>query len=208
MYGDVAVNTVVKELSQLHDRNVLLSMTFGSLTPGQHLKALQYLMFVKRKWTGSIKARGCADGRKQRTYLAKEDTSSPTVSIKAVMLTSIIDVQEGHDVVIVDIPGAFLHADADKVIHMWLEGQMVELLVQLVPALYSTFIHQEAKGKRMLFVQLKKALYGTLKAALFSWRLLRARLIAWGFEINDYDWCVANRTLRGLIAQSFGTWMI
>jgi hypothetical protein len=43
--------------------------------------ALSYLMFLKRKRDGSVKARGCADGRPQREYISKDDSSSPTVSI-------------------------------------------------------------------------------------------------------------------------------
>jgi hypothetical protein len=44
-------------------------------------------MFLKKKRCGKIKARGCADGRKQRLYKTKEETSAPTVSIESVMLT-------------------------------------------------------------------------------------------------------------------------
>jgi hypothetical protein len=47
-------------------------------------------MFLKQK-RGKIKGRGCADGRKQREYLGRDETSSPTVSIETIMLTSIID---------------------------------------------------------------------------------------------------------------------
>jgi len=43
--------------------------------------ALRYLMFLKEKREGTIKARGCADGSLQRIYTNKEDMSSPTVSI-------------------------------------------------------------------------------------------------------------------------------
>ena len=43
-------------------------------------------MFLKEKSNGTILARGCAGGRLQRIYTSKEDTSSPTVSIEAMML--------------------------------------------------------------------------------------------------------------------------
>ena len=35
------------------------------------------------------------------------------------------------------------------------------------------------------------------RAALLFWRTLTATLIAWGFEINQYDWCVANKMIDG-----------
>ena len=53
------------------------------------------------------------------------------------------------------------------------------------------------KGKPVLYVELKKALYGTLRAALLFWRKLSAKLQEWGFVINPYDWCVANKTVDG-----------
>jgi hypothetical protein len=66
-----------------------------------------------------------------------------------------------------DIPGAFMQADMDEVVHMKLEGQMAELLVQLDPKLYRKYLHNN-NGKPILYVELKKALYGTLKAACYS----------------------------------------
>jgi len=42
-----------------------------------------------------------------------------------------------------------------------------------------------------------KALYGTLRAALLFWRKMSAKLVEWGFVINPYDWCVANKMVNG-----------
>jgi len=49
----------------------------------------------------------------------------------------------------------------------------------------------------MLYVKLRKALYGTLQAALLFWKLLSNTLKEWGFKINEYDQCVANKTVNG-----------
>jgi len=51
-------------------------------------------MFLKVKRCGTIKARGCSDGQPHRTYTYKEDTTSPTVSIEAMMLSCAIDMKE------------------------------------------------------------------------------------------------------------------
>jgi hypothetical protein len=56
---------------------------------------------------------------------------------------------------------------------------------------------QTINGKSVLYVELKKALYGTMQAALLFWKLLTSKLVAMGFEINPYDWCVANKTIDG-----------
>jgi len=48
----------------------------------------------------------------------------------------------------------------------------------------------------MLYVQLKKALYGTLQTALLFWKLLSETLQEWGFVLNPYDKCVANKNIE------------
>jgi hypothetical protein len=64
-------------------------------------------MFLKMKSNGDIKARGCADGRPQRIYKSKEETSSPTAAVESIFITTAMAAKEGRDVASVDIPGAF-----------------------------------------------------------------------------------------------------
>jgi hypothetical protein len=196
IFGEAGTAAVLQELKQLHDRKVLEPTNAHQMTPIEKKRALQYLMFLKKKRTGQVKARGCADGRKQRAYTNKEDASAPTVAIESVLLSCVIDAEEGRDVATVDIPGAFMQADMDELVHMKLEGKMAELLVKLDPKLYRKYV-QVVKGKNVLYVELKKALYGTLRAALLFWKKLSAKLQEWGFVINPYDWCVANKMING-----------
>ena len=70
-------------------------------------------MFLKENRDGSIKAQGCADGQPQRLYTDTEDTSSSTVSIKAMMISCALDAKENRYIVVSDNPGAFVHADID-----------------------------------------------------------------------------------------------
>jgi len=49
----------------------------------------------------------------------------------------------------------------------------------------------------MGYMKLKKALYGMLQAALLFWRLLSDTLIEWGFKLNEYNKCVANKIING-----------
>ena len=112
-------------------------------------------MFLKQKRNGTIKGRGCADGRKQRQYTTKEEASSPTVAIESVMLSCVLGALEERDVATVDIPGAFMQADMDDLVHMKLEGKMAELLVRIDPKLYREHIQIE-RGKQVLYVELKK----------------------------------------------------
>jgi hypothetical protein len=112
------------------------------------------------------------------------------------MLSCTIDAHEGCNVATADIPGAFLQTDMEGNVHMMLVGKTAELLVRLDPKMYRKHIMIK-KGKPIMYVQLKKALYGTLQASLPFWKDLSKHLKEWGFEINPYDWCVANKTIKG-----------
>ena len=154
-FGDAGVDAVLSELKQLHDRNVLEPRPANELTREEKRAALHYLMFLKKKRNGRIKGRGCADGRKQRLHTNKEDASSPTVAIEAVMLSCVIDPHEHRDVATVDIPGAFMQADMDELVHMRLDGKMAELLVRVDPSRYEKYVVYE-NGKPVLYVVLKR----------------------------------------------------
>ena len=47
-------------------------------------------------------------GNKQQGYIDIEDASSPTVLNKSVILTSMIDTIEEQEIMVVDIPNAFI----------------------------------------------------------------------------------------------------
>ena len=71
-------------------------------------------MFLKKKRTGEVKGRTVAQGNAQRNYINKEDASSPTVSGEAVLLTCIIEAEEGRDVATIDMPNAFIQTRVDN----------------------------------------------------------------------------------------------
>ena len=196
VFGEAGTAAVLEELQQLHERGVIEPRDSDKLSQNEKASALEYLMFLKKKRCGKIKGRGCADGRKQREHTNKEDARSPTVAIESLVLSCIIDGMENRDVATVDIPGAFMQADMDEeVVHLKLHGKMAELLVQLAPSLYRKFV-QIGKGKPTLYVQLRKALYGTLRAAYLFWKRLSDQLIKWHFVLNAYDPCVANKEIN------------
>jgi len=87
--------------------------------------------------------------------------------------------------------------DMKEEVHMLLEGTIAKLIVKLDPKLYRKYIWRNKNDKPMLYVRLNKALYGTLQAALLFWRLLSDSLVEWGFKLNEYNKCVANKTIHG-----------
>lgn len=197
LFGKSGESAVQKELEQLHDRGVISPRSGLSLTPSERHEALKYLMFLKEKRDGTIKGRGCADGRKQRGYVTKEEASSPTICTEAVFIIIVIAAKEERDVATMDIPGAFLQTDLDgETIIVKFEGRMAEVLAMIDPSLYRQHVMVE-KGKPVLYAELRKVLYGMLQAALRFWQQVTQDLVSLGYTINPYDWCVANKIING-----------
>ena len=103
-FGEKGNDALLKELNQLHEKDALLPKKKEDMAYDKRKRALRYLMFLKEKGDGTIKARGCADGRSQCEYTTKEETSLPTVLLKAMMMSCAIDAREGRHVAVIDIP--------------------------------------------------------------------------------------------------------
>ena len=161
MFGEDGYAAVRKEMQQLHDRKVMQPINRKDLTLAKKREALGYLMFLKKKRNGTVKGRGCADGRKQRAYISKEESTSPTISTEAVFLTAVVDAWENRKVAVLDVPGAFMQVDMDELVHVRFEGEMVDKLLEIDEELYASYVTEE-KGKKVMYVELLKALYGTL----------------------------------------------
>jgi len=97
-------------------------------------------MFLKEKRDRTIKARRCADSQSQCEYTTKTETSSPTVSHEAMMISCAIEAKKGQYMVATNIPGAFLYAEMETDLHTLIEGTISELIIKLVPSLYRKYI--------------------------------------------------------------------
>ena len=60
--------------------------------------------------------------------------------------------------------GAFMQAEIDELVHVRLTGAMVTLLLEIDYDMYKEYVVIE-KGERVMYMELLKALYGTLRAA-------------------------------------------
>jgi hypothetical protein len=111
-------------------------------------------------------------------------------------LTAIIDVKEGRDVMMADVPNAFVQTaiepkeKAERVI-MKIRGPLLEMLIELDGQKYEPFVTNES-GNKILYVTMLKALYGMLQSALLYYKKYRKDNEDIGFKINPYDSCVAN----------------
>jgi hypothetical protein len=148
LYGDPGMEAVLSELRQIHQREVMKAVPADSLDREAKKKALQYLMCLNKKQCGKIKGRGCANGRKQRLYISKQEASSPTVSIESLMISCIINAKQGRNVATVDIPRAFMQVDIDEIVHMCLEGTMVNLYCKTVTRTYN----KQREGRKSCYM--------------------------------------------------------
>ena len=117
------------------------------MTWGERKAAVSSLMFLREKNNGDVKGRACANGDKQREYIKKEDTSSPTASTESVVITSVINANEHRDMDTTEVACALLHTQSDENVTMVLEGALAELMVRVDPTLYRKFIITTSKGK-------------------------------------------------------------
>jgi hypothetical protein len=194
-HGQLAVEALMVEFAQLDGLKVFKGLHPGDLTTGEKREALRAINLIKEKRCGKIKGRTVADGSKQREKYSHQDTSSPTVSNDALMMTLVIDALERREVATADVPGAYLHADMDDFTVLKLVGQSVDILCQANPD-YKQYVTEE-NGKKVLYLQLLKALYGCIKSGLLWYELFSGTLKDMGFVLNPYDPCVANATIEG-----------
>ena len=197
-FGEAGVRSIYKEMKQFHDREVVRPLKPSQITKEIKNRALAYLMFLKMKTSGEIKARGCTDGRPQRVYKSKQETSSPTAAIESIFVTSAMAAKEGRDVATVDIPGAFLQTEASDETFIKLQGAIVESLLKINPDWKQYVIYEGIKKIPTIYSEALKALYGTVDTStLFFEDLSKFLLDDLGFVRNAYDWCVVNKLING-----------
>ena len=141
--GEIAITN---ELGQFHDLSVFVPVDATKLSQEERQEALASLIFLKEKRDGTIKARACADGRKQRETTAIEEAASPTMSVESVFMTCAIEAKEHRDVAVLDLPGAFLHANCDEHVIMKFQGRLAELMSMVAPQIYPKYITTDSRG--------------------------------------------------------------
>ena len=199
-FGEEGDDAAYAEMKQLHMRDSFAPKLPSELTKEQMEQVLESIMLLKQKKDGTIKGRNCADGRKQRDFTEKWESSSPTAKLESILITAVIDAHEGRDVVTTDIPNAFIQTRVDNPedrVIMRFRGRLVNYLCSIAPEIYKPYVVVE-NGKRVLYCETLNAMYGTLKAAILFYKKLVKDLQGIGFECNPYDICVMNRMIKGV----------
>ena len=104
--------------------------------------------------------RGCEDGRPQQEYITKEESSSPTVSLYALIGFCVMNALDDKKVITVDIPGAFLQGDWPQDEHpgyIMFEGIIADMIYEIDPSYYKNIIWSKDCKKKFLYGCLIKA---------------------------------------------------
>ena len=76
---------------------------------------------------------------------------------------------------------------------MVLRGELAEMMVHIAPQIYRSYVNMDKNVIPILYVRLKKELYGILRSSLLFYKNLFAELEAYGFKINPHYPCVGNK---------------
>ena len=201
-FGDNGWKAAQQEMEQLHVRTCFTPRSVKEMTEGERKKAQRALMLLTQKRDGRYKGRMVYNGKPTREWLSREDSASPTAMLESIMLTLAIDAKEHRDVMTADVPNAFIQTDMPEVeededrVFMKITGVLVDMLVELMLEVYGPYVVFE-DGEKVIYVEVLKAIYGMLQAALLWYKQFRADLEAIGFQFNKYDPCVANKMVEG-----------
>ena len=156
LFGDESYQAAKDELEKnILGRGCIDKLLTYHITWDIRKQALGYLMFLKRKQSGKMKGRGCANRHPQQEYITKYESSSPTVSLLYVFMgLYVMDTMEGRKVIIVDIPGAFLQGDWPQDKHpgyIMIEGIMVDIICEINPLFHDMVIWSKDGKKKFLY---------------------------------------------------------
>jgi hypothetical protein len=114
----------------------------------------------------------------------------------------VIEAKEERDVMTCDIPNAFIQAylpkkepGEDRVV-MKITGVLAIMLIDINPELYRPAVVLENR-KKVIYVEVLKAIYSMLEAALLWYKTFRKDLEDNGFIFNPYNPCVAKKKVQG-----------
>ena len=82
-HGEKALHALLAEFEQIHKHDTFTPQFANKLTAEQRNQALQIITMIKEKRYGKVKARACADGRKQRKYIKRMTCHHPLYNKKA-----------------------------------------------------------------------------------------------------------------------------
>jgi len=196
-YKGKALESILKELTQLVEKKVFSGVHWNSLNHRQRRKIIRSSMFLKEKFDANglfqkLKSRLVALGNEQDKSIY-EDISSPTAATQTVFIIAAIAAAESRHAVTLDIGGAYLNADMIEEVLMLISKELADILVKSNPQFKP---YQREDGT--IIVRLDKALYGCVESGKLWNMKITKQLISMGYKQNAYEECVFNRTENGV----------
>ncbi len=195
--GEQGARAAVLEPTQLHMMDTWAVIDLCSLTKEDKLKVLSLLLYLKEKCCGNVKGQGCINEAPQRAYIPKEDTVLPTVSTESMFIMSTVAASKKRHVRRYNVPSTFVNTDMDENVLVVLKAELAEMIVHIAPQIYRKHITVDKRRSSVLSVNLHKALYRLIRGSLLFYRKLSQELEAFGFLVNPYNPCIANKEVGG-----------
>ena len=105
------------------------------------------------------------------------------------LFSSIIYAEEKRKVAVIYIPNAFIQKrvkNENEMAVINIRGVLMELLLEIDSDLYGPFETTDKKGKKLIFVQCMKSIYGTMVAILIYHKKFVKTLKRTGFQLNPF----------------------
>jgi hypothetical protein len=192
VFGNKGHKASMKEINQLHKRTCFAPLKVKEMKHSKRKTAQMALMFLTGKRDKSVKGRMVYNGKPTIEWLSQEDAASPTAALESILITGVIEAKEERDVMTCNIPNAFIQVNLpkkepgeDRVV-MKITGVLVGMLVNINPESYRPAVVLENR-KKVIYVEVLKAIYGILEAALLWYKTFRKDLEDNGFIFNPYD---------------------
>jgi len=162
LYPKAAMESLISEIDSMLNRKVWKGVLYDSLTTKQKQSILHSSTIVKEKFNLDgefllIKTKLVTGGDGQdKAEIPERLRSAPTTATSSVNTIASIAAARGMEVATVDVKQAYLNADMESEVFMWIPEPIASVLCDRDP-LFVPYIHTNKKGQRRVLVQLLKA---------------------------------------------------
>jgi hypothetical protein len=196
LYPEVALKSLTDEIDGMLDRKVWKGVLYDSLTAKQKKSVLFSSTITKEKYDLdgnfiTVKSRIVTGGDGQNLEdIPERLRSAPTTATSSVSTIASIAAANNMEIATIDIKQAYLNADMESDVFMWITQPVADVLCQRDP-MFLPFLHDNGR----VLVKLLKAQYGCVESARLWYNHISTALKDSGFETNLFDPCVFQRKI-------------
>jgi len=196
LYPEVALKSLTDEIDGMLDRKVWKGVLYDSLTAKQKKSVLFSSTITKEKYDLdgnfiTVKSRIVTGGDGQNIEdIPERLRSAPTTATSSVSTIASIAAANNMEIATIDIKQAYLNADMESDVFMWITQPVADVLCQRDP-MFLPFLHDNGR----VLVKLLKAQYGCVESARLWYNHISTALKDSGFETNPFDPCVFQKKL-------------